>query len=60
MEREYVFRARYWVDNLGSDVDNKRLLLADPVVLKPGKESANVVLRLSKQVKYYDREFEKY
>lgn len=59
-EREYVFKARYWVDNLSSDVDNKRLLLAETVILKPGKDPAEILLRLSKQVREDDQEFKEY
>lgn len=59
-ERDYVFKARYWIDNLSSDVENKRLLIADPVTLKAGKMPAEVVLRLSKTISENDSEFFEY
>jgi hypothetical protein len=59
-EREYVFKARYWLDDLTSDVDNKRLLIAEPVALKPGRRPAEIVLRLSKMIHSDDMEIRDY
>lgn len=46
-ERTYEFGARYWVDDLDTDIENRRLLLAEPIVLSPGKKDVEITLRLT-------------
>lgn len=47
-ERSYTLNARYWVDDLGSDVphDQRRISLTNQVELEPGKGPARVRLVL--------------
>ncbi len=60
-QRSYTFRARYWVDDLDNDkVKVKRLLLAEPVTLTPGRDHVEIVLRLTKTVTEEDAEFDDY
>ena len=55
-EREYEFKARYWLDNLGGGgpVFSKRLLVAEPVKLPSGKDAAEVKLILAREAKRDD------
>jgi hypothetical protein len=56
-EREYQFRARYWIDNLRDKRIShyeKRLAKSDIVKLAPGKDDAEVVIVLSHQLKRED------
>lgn len=60
-ERSYTFRARYWVDDLSDDkIQVKRLLLAEPVTLAPGKTKDEIVLRLTRAVLESDVAFDEY
>jgi hypothetical protein len=55
-EREYEFRARYWIDDLSGDapVFSKRVVESDPVKLPAGRDEAKVVLVLVHQVQGRD------